>query len=105
MLFTWHLSLLAEATSTGSSFAGGIFRGHWKAYVGAFAAIFFGLLLRKVISEVVITRLAKLSEKTKNEFDDLIIEAVRKPLSLGVLFLGIWVAFWVGNWVAVKASD
>lgn len=60
----------------------------------AFACILGGYVLR-LITMAIIRRLVRLSEKTDNMYDDIIIEAVRKPVASFCLLLGIWGAMYV----------
>lgn len=59
----------------------------WQ-YVGALAAVVGGLVVGKIVSFVIENYLKALAKKTKNDFDDVILDAVQGPL---------WVAFFIGG--------
>ncbi|MBU0690272.1 mechanosensitive ion channel family protein [bacterium] len=78
-----------------NNFFDGFFLGIKMSDYGlAFACILGGYVLR-VIVMAVIRRMVRLSEKTDNMYDDIIIEAVKKPVASFCLLLGIWGAMYV----------
>jgi len=61
----------------------------------AFLAILAGLLVRKLLSAVVLRYIAHLTRRTHTDLDDMILEAVRKPLEVGVVLIFIALALTV----------
>lgn len=68
------------------------FHGHYQHYVLAFLSILLSFFLRSVITEFVIVRLTKLTKGTENKFDDLVIQALERPLSWSIVLLGFYLA-------------
>jgi len=60
-----------------------------KNYLLAFAVLFTSLLLKKITRSVLERHFSKLAEKTKTRFDDLLLEALSKPLGLAILLAGV----------------
>ena len=60
--------------------------------------LFLGILLTLIIARavrwVVETQFKKFASKTKNKIDDLIFEAIGKPISLLIISLGIYCSAW-----------
>ena len=55
--------------------------------------IFFAFMLfRFFFTRIVITNLKKLTTKTKNKFDDILLETLRQPLSFLFIAIGIFFA-------------
>jgi MscS family membrane protein len=63
------------------------------AYIGAFASIVGGFIL-KMFLDLVIKRLRKLTSQTKTGFDDIAIHSLEKPLG--------WVGVMVGLYLALR---
>jgi MscS family membrane protein len=63
-------------------------------YLGAFGAVIGGFIAKKIAS-VVFARLARLSEKTKLKFDDILFDALSKPLAWAMALGGIFGALYV----------
>ena len=65
----------------------------WGMTVGrmglAFLLILAGFALRRLLASFVNHRLAALTSRTATEVDDLILEAIRKPIEAGVVIAGI----------------
>ncbi|MDF1660737.1 MAG: mechanosensitive ion channel family protein [Planctomycetota bacterium] len=70
----------------------GAFQGSYQNYLLAFLAILLSFFLRRVITDIVIGRLTKLTKGTENKFDDLVIEALERPLSWSTVLLGFYLA-------------
>jgi len=60
--------------------------------VVAFLLILAGFTARRLLSGVVINRLAALARRTRTSVDDLMLEALRAPLAAGVVMAGIGAA-------------
>ncbi len=60
-------------------------------YTLAFIFILAGYLA-KFIMNVVLKRAQKVAKTTKNEFDDVILEAIIKPIRVALVLSGIWMA-------------
>ena len=60
----------------------------------AFACILGGFILRFIVIAFT-RRMIRLSEKTKNMYDDLIIDAIKKPVASFCLLLGLWGAMYI----------
>ncbi|MBN2801569.1 MAG: mechanosensitive ion channel family protein [Deltaproteobacteria bacterium] len=60
-------------------------------YFAALGAVLAGFIGKKIIA-VILDRLNILASKTKMEFDDIFINALTKPLQLGSVFGGIFIA-------------
>jgi MscS family membrane protein len=58
----------------------------------AFCIFFAFMLLRFFFSRIVITNIKKFTAKTKNKFDDILIETLEKPLSFLFIAIGIFFA-------------
>jgi len=60
--------------------------------VTALGIFFLFLLIRRVVFRVMVSALMVLASKTKSEWDDLLLQAVEKPLEFGFVVMGIFVA-------------
>lgn len=58
----------------------------------AFGALLLALVLRYIVDRIVFNKLHKLAERTKMRYDDLLIAAIRPPLSAMFLAVGLYVA-------------
>ncbi|MBD3235499.1 MAG: mechanosensitive ion channel [Candidatus Eisenbacteria bacterium] len=58
----------------------------------SFLVILFSLILKRVIGGLVLRRLAKLAVRTRSRLDDLLCEAVRRPLEAMIVLIGLWIA-------------
>jgi MscS family membrane protein len=58
----------------------------------ALIIFFLSLLLRQVLANLFLNRLAAIAKKTKFRFDDEIVEALRKPISWIPVILGYFIA-------------
>jgi len=63
-----------------------------QRYLLAFVAVFCGFLLRKIVTALLGKYALKVTEKTKTKIDDMLVEAVSKPLGVAVFLCGILVA-------------
>lgn len=82
--------LAQEAGLLGQIFE--LFRDHWKNFAMAFGAILLAFVLRKFVAEMLVARLGIYSKGTKTQFDDLLLEAIKKPLAQATVLFGIWLA-------------
>lgn len=60
----------------------------WFMAAGLLAA---GWVLKKIVI-FIIKRLMKLAERTDNDFDDILLRAIRRPISWMCFLLGMWMA-------------
>lgn len=60
--------------------------------VTALGILLFFMILRGPFSRFIIQRFRKISDKTKNDWDDALIDAVEQPISLVPVVLGLYVA-------------
>ena len=68
--------------------------------------IVFGTGVVRYVAKVVLDRLAVKFEQTKNLYDDALLEAIRRPLGLGIWVLGIsWAAEIVGGEAQAEIFD
>lgn len=58
----------------------------------ALLVFFFFLLIRRLFSKVIINRLKALTRKTKNDLDDLVIDALEHPLRFIPVVIGVFFA-------------
>lgn len=58
----------------------------------AFLIILAGLILRRFMSNFVLHRLAKLTEKSETDIDDLLVDALRKPIEAGIVLGAVGLA-------------
>lgn len=78
-----------------TSFFDSVFLGIKMSDYGlAFLCILGGFVLRVIVMAMT-RRLIHLSEKTANMYDDIIINAVKKPVASFCLLLGVWGAMYV----------
>ncbi len=63
-----------------------------KLVLLCFAIVFATLLTRRILIKRILVTLKKKAEKTDTTLDDEMVEAVRLPLSVGILVVGIWLA-------------
>ena len=61
-------------------------------YILAFLALFFALLLRKLVISVVIRSLRRLAARTTMTLDDALINAIGPPVGLGFVIGGLYAA-------------
>jgi MscS family membrane protein len=66
----------------------------WQ-FAAAFGFILLGLVLRKVSDYVIGKHILPLLERTRVEFDNLVVQAVSKPLGWLLLLAGVALAVWV----------
>ncbi|MFO8012642.1 MAG: mechanosensitive ion channel family protein [Phycisphaerae bacterium] len=66
----------------------------WQ-FAAAFGFILVGLVLRKVSDYVIRKHVLPLLERTRVEFDNLVVQAVSKPLGWLLLLAGVALAVWV----------
>jgi len=69
-----------------------IFGARVDRLVTAAGILFLFLLLRGIIAHFVVGALKKLVEKTKTELDDLVLEALERPLTMAPAALGVFLA-------------
>lgn len=62
--------------------------------ISLFFGIFFTLIIARIARWVVETQLKRFASKTKNKVDDLIFEAIGKPISLLIISIGIYCSAW-----------
>lgn len=86
------ISLATDSKTEGLQSITGAFQGSYQNYVFAFLAILLSFFLRRVITDIVIARLTKLTKGTENKFDDLVISALERPLSWSIVLLGFYLA-------------
>jgi MscS family membrane protein len=55
----------------------------------AFAVILASLILKRILSTLILDRLISLAARTRTQLDDLLIEAVRRPVETGIILAGI----------------
>ncbi len=58
----------------------------------AFLIILAGLILRRFMSNFVLHRLAKLTEKSETDIDDLLVDALRKPIEAAIVLVAVGLA-------------
>jgi len=58
----------------------------------AFACILGGLLVRKILGSVLLRSLLSLTKRTRTSLDDLLVEAIRRPVETGVLLAALALA-------------
>lgn len=63
----------------------------WR-YIVALAVLIFGFALKKFLEVVVVRALIRLFSKTKNRYDDMVVEALSKPMSAFVLVGCVYLA-------------
>jgi len=63
-----------------------------RQYLLAFVAVFCGFLLRRIVVALLKKYALKVAEKTKTKVDDMLVEAVSKPLGVAVVLCGVLVA-------------
>ncbi len=63
-----------------------------ERYAAAFAVLLVALVLRKVLAHLFTAVIFPFAKKTDSRYDDIVIEAVRKPLMLLVFIAGLFVA-------------
>ncbi len=67
---------------------------HWYLYALALGIIFVAFVTRRLIAGALLQWLARLSRSTRTEIDDRLVEAIRRPLSFGIVVLGFALAGW-----------
>jgi MscS family membrane protein len=67
---------------------------HWYYYALAFGIIFLAFLMRRIIAGALIQWLARLTKSTATEIDDRLVDAIRRPLSFGIIVGGLALAGW-----------
>lgn len=72
----------------------------WHAVGGTLVLILF-VLLRNVFARTVITYLSRLTQKSKTDLDDKILEALTEPLKFIPIVLGV---FFITQWFALPAD-
>ncbi len=72
-----------------SSFIGKYTYGH---LLWSFGIILLTFIFRNVLTRMIFARLKKLATRTKTDYDDRLLEALEKPVSLFFLFFGIYLA-------------
>lgn len=60
--------------------------------VTALGILLFFMILRGPFSRLIIQRFRRISDKTKNDWDDAVIDAVEKPISLVPVVFGLYIA-------------
>ncbi len=69
-----------------------------NSWVAEVFVIVFGTALVRYVAKVVLDRLAAKFEQTHNLYDDALLEAVRRPLGVGIWVIGVsWAAEVVGG--------
>jgi len=63
-----------------------------KLLLVSFAILFVTFAARRLVVKKLLAFLHLAAKKTRHEWDEAAIEAVKPPLSLGVLFIGVWLA-------------
>ena len=63
-----------------------------ERYAAAFAVLLVALVLRKVLAHVFTVVIFPFAKKTESRYDDIVIEALRKPLMLLVFIAGLFIA-------------
>jgi MscS family membrane protein len=63
-----------------------------RQYILAFLAIFFALLLRKLVTSLVLRTLKRFAARTATNLDDMLIDAVGPPIAFGFVIAGLYVA-------------
>ncbi|MCK5425822.1 MAG: mechanosensitive ion channel, partial [Emcibacter sp.] len=58
----------------------------------ALLVLFFFLIIRRLFSKFIINRLKALTRKTKNDVDDMVIEALENPLRFIPVVIGVFLA-------------
>ncbi|RLG38368.1 MAG: mechanosensitive ion channel family protein, partial [Thermoproteota archaeon] len=58
----------------------------------AFGVILASVIIRRLVVGVVISSATRLARKTRTELDNLLIEALRKPLEIGIIAISIGIA-------------
>jgi len=66
----------------------------WQ-FVAAFLLVLVGMVARKVSDYILQKRIVPLLERTRVEFDNLVVAAVSKPLGWALLLAGVAAAVWV----------
>lgn len=61
-------------------------------FVLSFGIILLTLIIRNILTRFIFARLKGLASRTKMEYDDSILEALEKPVSLFFLFLGLYLS-------------
>ncbi len=69
-----------------------VFGFHLYQMFSAFLLVAVTLIFRKFINQYIIRLLVKLSRRTKTEYDDLLIEALKSPLNILILISGLYFA-------------
>jgi len=68
--------------------------GHMRAFIWhyliAFAVLLLTVATRKLVTEVLLGRLSRLTKTTQTDLDDRVLAALRRPIGLAILSLGIW---------------
>jgi MscS family membrane protein len=64
---------------------------YWQ-FLAAFLCVLAGLMLKKISDYILENVVLKMTSKTQNQFDDLLVEAIRKPLGVIFTLLGLWAA-------------
>jgi len=67
----------------------------WGAAIGSFSILLFSYALRKYIVEGLLLLLGRIASKTETEVDDLLLEVIRVPLRVTVVYFGILAAIWI----------
>lgn len=60
-------------------------------YLLAFGAVASGLAIGKIVSFGIENYLKSIAKKTRNEFDDVVVEGIQGPLWVAFLLAGVWV--------------
>lgn len=68
----------------------------------AISIFMLSFLLRTIISKIVIKSLKTLSQKTKTDFDDQLVDVLEEPLKLSTVILG---AYFAKEWLKLDAFD
>lgn len=68
----------------------------------AISIFMLSFLLRTIISKIVIKSLKTLSQKTKTDFDDQLVDVLEEPLKLSTVILGAYLA---KEWLKIDAFD
>lgn len=77
-----------------------------RSWVAEVFMIVFGTAIVRYVAKVVLDRLAAKFEQTRNLYDDALLEAVRRPLGLGIWVIGVsWAAEVVGGNAQAEIFD
>ncbi len=70
----------------------GVYGVNISVLIMAVGIILFSLIIRRLFSKIILGQLKKITDKTENDFDDLILNALDKPLRFVPIVIGIFFA-------------